>query len=307
MVTVPSKPKIAVEHLVPSLRLRYKIRFQRFWNLYTETPFGLIGLYLVAIFLIVALFAPFLAPFDPTKLNTGNKWENPNLSHPLGTDRLGRDIFSQLVWGTTISLTIGLAAAFMTVVIGTAIGLVAGYYGGYIDQILMRITDFFIIIPGLPLMIVLLLFWGGGNFMIIIAIGIVAWTGVARVVRSETLSIKERAFIEATRAIGAKDRHIIFNHILPNVFPLIFANAILAVVGAIIAEAGLSFLGFGDTEQWSWGRILFESRRMGENALLQGHWWYFIPPGLCIMLLALGFSLMSFSLNEVLNPRLRRR
>ncbi|MFQ5978634.1 MAG: ABC transporter permease [Candidatus Heimdallarchaeota archaeon] len=307
MVTVPKQPALQFEQLVPSLRARYKMRFEQFWKLYTATPFGLIGLYLVLFFVIVALFAPVLAPYEPQKLYTGNQWESPSLRHPLGTDRLGRDIFSQVVHGTQVSLAIGLAAAFISIVIGTIFGLIAGYYGGVIDAILMRITDFFIQIPVLPLMMVILALFGGGNFMLILVIGFLGWTGVSRVVRSETLSIKERAYIESTRAIGAKDRHIIFNHILPNVFPLVFANAILAVVAAIISEASLSFLGFGDTSQWSWGRVLFEANRMGENALAQGHWWHFVPPGLCIMLLALGFSLMSFSLNEVLNPRLRRR
>lgn len=318
MITVPKEPGIRFEQLVPSLRMRYKMRFQQFWKLYTATPFGLIGLYLVIFFVMIALFAPVLAPYDPQKLFTGDKWENPSMDHPLGTDRLGRDIFSQMVYGTQVSIAIGVAAAFIAVMIGTLFGLVAGFYGGVTDNILMRITDFFIQIPYLPLMMVILALFtppdvpsgfplNGGNLMLIIVIGILSWTGVARVVRAETLSVKERPFIESTRAIGAKDRQIIFNHILPNVFPLVFANAILSVVAAIIAEASLSFLGFGDTTQWSWGRVLFEANRMGENALALGHWWHFAPPGLCIMFLALGFSLMSFSLNEVLNPRLRRR
>ncbi|MFX1514239.1 MAG: ABC transporter permease [Promethearchaeota archaeon] len=297
----------SVEYLVPSLAIRYKIRFNRFWKLYTETPFGLIGLFLVSFFVLIALFAPVLAPYEPFMLNTGKKWEEPNLSHPFGTDRLGRDIFSQMIWGTQISLLIGITAAIIAVVIGSLIGLIAGYYGGWIDQILMRITDFFIQIPGLPLMLVIIAFFGGGIRNLILVIGLLSWTGVARVVRSETLSIKERAYVEATRAIGAKDRHIIFNHILPNTFPLIFANAILRVVDGIVAEAGLSFLGFGEPNVWSWGKVLNEASRMGENALQGGRWWHFIPPGLAIMLLALGFSLISFSLNEVLNPRLRRR
>ncbi len=297
----------SIEYLAPSLVTRYRIRFSRFWKLYTETPFGLIGIFLVLFFLLVALFAPILAPYDPFKLNTGNKWEGASLAHPFGTDRLGRDIFSQMVWGTQVSLLIGVTAAFIAVVIGSIVGLVAGYYGGWIDQLLMRVTDFFIQIPGLPFMLVVISIFGGGVRNLVLVIGLLGWTGVARVVRSETLSIKERAFIEATRAIAAKDRHIIFGHILPNTIPLIFANAILRVVDAIIAEAGLSFLGFGDPNTWTWGKVLNEAQRMGENALLMGRWLHFIPPGLAIMFLALGFSLISFSLNEVLNPRLRRR
>ncbi|PWI47874.1 ABC transporter permease [Candidatus Heimdallarchaeota archaeon B3_Heim] len=293
------------KYSTPSLFKRYKIRFTRFWHLYTDSPFGMIGMFLVLLFVTMGVFAPILAPYDPNKTMVGERSDNPSASHPLGTDRLGRDIFSQMIYGAQISLLIGLSAAFISLVIGTLFGLVSGYYGGWIDIILMRITDFFIQLPTLPLMLVVVSLFGGGMENLILIIGLLGWTGTARIVRSETLSIKQRAFVEASKSVGAGNRHIISSHILPNVFPLIFANAILGVVNSIIAEAGLSFLGFGVVGSWSWGRVLYEAGR--ENAILLGAWWHFIPPGISIMLLALGFSLISFSLNEVLNPRLRER
>ena len=260
--------------------------------------------------LIFAIFAPILSPYNPNTSMTGDPFSQPSLVHPFGTDRNGRDIFSQMIYGSQISLIIGLAAAFIALVIGTGIGLIAGYYGGWLDLILMRITDFFIQLPTLPLMLVIIVLLDAmgidaGVFVLIFVIGVLGWTGTARIVRSETLSVKQRNFVEASISVGASNRHIIFGHILPNVFPLVFANAILGIVDAIISEAGLSFLGFGIVGQWSWGRVLYEARR--ELALLQGAWWHFIPPGICIMLLALGFALISFSLNEILNPRLRQR
>lgn len=302
-------------YVIPSLFERYKERFKSFWKLFTDSPFGLIGLYLIIAFLLIGLLAPFLAPYNPSQQNTGGDFETPKLEHPLGTDRNGRDIFSQLVYGTQISLIVGLTAAFIALVIGTLIGLFSGFYGGIIDTLLMRITDFFIQIPALPLMLTLVMIFGASLENIILVIGLLGWTRTARVVRSETLSVKERSYIEATRAIGAKDRHLIFAHILPNVLPLVTSNAIINVVDAIITEAGLSFLGFGVTEgtflgfqisgSWSWGKVLYEAQR--DHAMSTGAWWHFLPPGLCLMFLALGFALVSFSLNEVVNPRLREK
>jgi peptide/nickel transport system permease protein len=253
----------------------------------------------------MAIFAPALAPYDPSKLDIDARYGEPSTLHPLGTDRIGRDILSQVIYGAQASLIIGLAAALVSVIVGTLFGLIAGYYGGWIDTLLMRITDFFIQLPTLPLMLIIVAFFGGGINNLILVIGLLGWPGTARMVRSETLSIKERAFIEATRSIGATDRYIIFIHILPNVFPLIFANMIIRIVDAIISEAGLSFLGFGVNESWSWGRVLHEAQK--ELAIIKGAWWHWFTPGICIMFLALGFALISFGLNEILNPRLRRR
>lgn len=293
------------EYLYPSLFKRYKTRVRHFLNLFMDSTFGLVGLYIVLFFVIVAIFAPSLAPYNPNKSDLEARYGDPSILHPLGTDRVGRDILSQIIYGAQASLLIGLSAAFISVVVGTLFGLLAGYYGGRIDTLLMRTTDFFIQIPVFPLMLIFVSLFGGTMENLILVIGMLGWTGTARMVRSETLSIKERAFIEATRSIGATDKYIIFIHILPNVFPLVFANMILSIVDAIISEAGLSFLGFGVPNVWSWGRVLHEAQK--ELAMIKGAWWYWFVPGICIMFLALGFALISFGLNEILNPRLRRR
>jgi peptide/nickel transport system permease protein len=293
------------EYVYPSFFTRYKLRARHFLGLFIDSTFGLIGVYIVLFFVVLALFAPSLAPYDPNKSDLEARYQEPSVLHPLGTDRVGRDIMSQIIYGSQASLIIGLAAAFISVVIGSLFGLFAGYYGGWMDTLLMRTTDFFIQIPVFPLMLIMVALFGGTLENLIFVIGILGWTGTARMVRSETLSLKERAFVEATRSIGATDRYIIFVHILPNVFPLVFANMTLRIVDAIISEAGLSFLGFGVADAWSWGRVLHEAQK--ELAMLKGAWWYWFVPGMCIMFLALGFALISFGLNEILNPRLRRR
>lgn len=293
------------DYLYPSIFTRYKIRLHNFLTMFSDSTFGLIGLYIVLFFIVLATFAPYLAPYDPWKSDLENRSQGPSVLHPLGTDIIGRDILSQIIYGSQLSLLIGIFAAFISVVVGTLIGLIAGYYTGWIDTVLMRSTDFFIQLPLLPLMLILAAFIGSGTLNLILIIGLLGWTGTARMVRSETLSLKERAFVESTRSIGATDRYILFFHILPNVFPLVFANMILSIVDAIISEAGLSFLGFGVPDAWSWGKVLHQATK--EAALLSGAWWHWFVPGICIMFLALGFALISFGLNEILNPRLRRR
>jgi peptide/nickel transport system permease protein len=200
---------------------------------------------------------------------------------------------------------VGLLASFFGVAIGTLIGLVSGYYKGPLDAVLMRITDLFITVPNLPLMLILAAIIGRSMWNIIFVIAFLGWTSTARMVRSQTLSIKERPYVEAARSVGARDRQILWRHILPNVFPLVFANAIVGIVDAILAESGLSFLGLGDPTKPSWGLILRYANEAG--ALATGRWWFIIPPGLCIMLVAIGFAFSSYSLDQILNPRLRER
>ena len=201
--------KDLTKSLSPSLFQRYKIRFRRFWNLYSDSPFGMVGIFLVLLFVGMAIFAPLLAPYDPSKTMVGGRSDDPSPSHPLGTDRVGRDIFSQMIYGAQISLLIGLSAAFLSLVIGTLVGILAGYYGGIIDLILMRITDFFIQLPTLPLMLVVVALFGGGLQNLILIIGLLGWTGTSRIVRSETLSVKQRAFVEASKSVGAGSKQII--------------------------------------------------------------------------------------------------
>ncbi|MCW3992068.1 MAG: ABC transporter permease [Candidatus Bathyarchaeota archaeon] len=289
------------------LRERFSSHMRRikgFWSLYKGSRIGMLGVFFVLVFIVLAAAAPWLAPYDPRAL-VGTSFLPPTGEHLLGTDQVGRDIFSELIWGTRISLLVGLLASAVAVAIGTVIGLLSGYYRGPPDSILMRITDLFITLPNLPFMLILAALIGRSVWNIIFVIAITGWTGTAKMVRSQTLSIKERPYVEAARSVGARDSHIVIRHILPNVFPLVFANAIVGIVDAILAESGLSFLGLGDPTKPSWGLILRHANEAG--ALATGRWWFIIPPGICLMLLAIGFAFSSYSLDQILNPRLRRR
>ncbi len=279
-------------------------RLRGFWALYRESRIGMFGLILVLAFIAVALAAPWIAPYDPRAL-VGRPFERPGENHVLGTDQVGRDIYSQLIWGSRISLMVGLFASAFSVAIGTAIGLFSGYLRGPIDTVMMRITDLFITLPNIPLMLILAAIIGRSVWNIIFVIAVTGWTGTARMVRAQTLSIKERPYVEAARSVGARDSQIMFRHILPNIIPLIFANAIVGIVNAILSESGLSFLGLGDPTKPSWGLILRYANEAG--AMATGRLWFIIPPGVCIMLIAIGFAFSSYSLDQILNPRLRER
>ena len=223
----------------------------------------------------------------------------------LGAGQYGEDLYSQLLWGSRIALLVGLTAAFISTFVGLIVGLIAGYFGGLVDEILMRVTDFFLIIPGLPLMIVLAAILEPRWYNIVLVIALIGWTGTARLVRAQVLAERQRAYVEAARAIGASDLYIIFRHILPNVTPLLFAQITLGVAGAILSEAGLSFLGLTHPYDVSWGRMLFQAS--GAGAYSEGAWWYVFFPGVCIVLLALSFTLVGYAVDEILNPRLRIR
>jgi peptide/nickel transport system permease protein len=223
----------------------------------------------------------------------------------LGAGQYGEDLWAQLLWGSRISMLIGLSAAFISTFVGLIVGLIAGYFGGLVDEVLMRITDFFLVIPGLPLMIVLAAILGQYWWNFVLVIALVGWTGTARLVRSQVLSERQKAYVEAARAIGASDLYIIFRHIFPNVTPLLFAQITLGVAGSILSEAGLSFLGLTNPVDVSWGRMLMQASQSG--AYSQGAWWYVFFPGLCIVLLALSFTLVGYAVDEILNPRLRIR
>ncbi len=223
----------------------------------------------------------------------------------LGAGQYGEDLWSQLLWGSRIALVVGLTAAFIATFVGLIVGLISGYFGGLVDEVLMRITDFFLIIPGLPLIIVLAAILEPRWWNIVLVIALVGWTGTARLVRSQVLAERQRAYVEAARAIGASDLYIIFRHVLPNVTPLLFAQITLGVAGSILSEAGLSFLGLTHPYDVSWGRMLFQAS--GAGAYSEGAWWYVLFPGLFIVLLALSFTLVGYAVDEILNPRLRIR
>ncbi len=223
----------------------------------------------------------------------------------LGTTNWGADAYSQLIYGSRISLIIGVLATGLSTAVGVIVGMVAGYFGGKIDEVLMRVVDFLLVIPGLPLMMVLAAFLGARIENIILVIAILGWTGTSRLIRSQVLAEKNKAYVESARAIGASDTYIMFRHILPNVTPILFANITLGVVGAILSEAGLSFLGLTNPEDPSWGRMLADANTGG--AFSSGAWWVVLFPGLMITLISLAFTFVGHTLDQVLNPRLRER
>lgn len=282
-------------------------RVENGWRLFSESVMGKIGLSIVLAIVAMGVFAPYLASYPYYELNLAEATLPPSWKHPLGTDHYGEDLLSRVIWGSRASLLVGFSAAGLSMIIGTLIGLISGYYGGILDSVLMRVTDLFLSIPTLPLMLIFAALFGKGILNIILVLSILGWTYTARMVRSETLSLREQPLTEAARAIGATDTHVLGSHVLPNVLPLILANMVLSIVNAILGEAWVSFLGFGVSfeDPPSWGIILYWADL--KLAVLNNYWWWIIPPGLLLMLLVLGFAFMSHALDQVLNPRLRRR
>jgi len=230
----------------------------------------------------------------------------PGLIHGiLGTDHSGKDLFSQFVYGTRTSLMIGVLAAFSITVIGTIVGVTAGYLGGVADEILMRITDVTLCLPMLPVLITLAALFGSNVFFIILILAVLWWSGLARIIRSRVLSLREMTFIVSAKAVGASRSHIILKHIMPNVLPLAFAAMVLNVPSAIITEATLSFIGFSDPVLPTWGKMLHDAFYFGAFKRLA--WWWIVPPGLALMILALAFVFIGHAMDEIVNPRLRRR
>jgi peptide/nickel transport system permease protein len=223
----------------------------------------------------------------------------------LGTDDVGSDLWSQLVYGSQISLVIGITAAGTAVIIGTLVGVVAGYAGGLVDELLMRLVDILLVLPFLPLLLTLVFLYGKNVMYIVLFIAIFGWQGLARMVRSQILSLRETAFVECARASGGSKFYIMRKHLIPNVFPIVFPTLVLSIPSAILFEASLSFLGFGDPRVPTWGKML--QYAFGFGAFTRLAWWWIIPPGLAITSLCLGFVFMGHSFDEILNPRLRRR
>lgn len=262
-----------------------------------------VGIAILALLVLCAILTPLIAPHDPWEYGQ-QPFLDPSRVNPLGTNDVGQDILSELVYGGRTSLLIGFAAALVAVATGTLFGLVSGLCKGCLDEALMGITDVFLVIPALPLVILVSVYIGTNIWNIILVIGLVSWPSTARVIRSQTLSIRESGYVESARAMGAGDLCLMWRHILPNVLPLILAKFVLAVAIAMLMEASLSFLGLGDPTAKSWGMMLHYAFARG--GFINGLWWWYLPPGLAIALCILALNLISFGVEERSDPRLKR-
>ncbi len=273
------------------------------WSRFRRNRSGMFGLVVVAGLILVALLAPYLAPHDP--FSTSRNALQPPLANPnhlLGTDHLGRDLLSNLIWGARVSLMVGLAAAFTATLIGVLVGALSGYIGGWFDELLMRITEFFQIIPRFVLALITVAFFGSGLVNLILVIGILSWPQTARLVRSQYLSHKTLPYVDAGRAIGMRAARLIFVQILPNVMAPVLVVASLDVAQAILLEASLGFFGLGDPNLTSWGSMLNTAQSYVQRA-----WWMSVFPGLGISLAVLGFNLLGDGLTEATDPRMHVR
>jgi len=280
-----------------------KQQIKNFWRHFKKNRLGVGGLVIIIIVFFIAIFAPFLSPYDTGKTDVSLKLKTPSFQHYLGTDQLGRDVFSRMLYGSQISLSVGFVAVGISILIGILVGAMAGYKGGWVDSLLMRFVDIMLSFPSFFLILTVVAILRPNIYNVMIVIGITSWEGTARFVRAEFLSLRERDYVQAARALGVKDRRIIFRHILPNALAPVFVTASLGVASAILIEAGLSFLGFGvQPPAPSWGNILTEGRTYIFDA-----WWLTVFPGLAILITVLSFNLFGEGLRDALDPRLRGR
>lgn len=270
----------------------------------TGAKLGKVGVGILAVFVLVAVFAPAIAPHDP-RAQTGLPYQAPTWSHLLGTNDIGQDLLSELIYGARVSLLIGLLAAVLAIVVGTAVGVASGFFGGVADTLLMRLVDMTLALPFLPLLIVLAVFLGRSLSTTVLVVSLVIWARPARIIRSQVLSARERGFVQASRAMGARPRHMLRRHVVPAVSPLIIAQFVRAANIAILLEASLSFLGLGDVTHKSWGTTLYYASARG--AFLTRAWlWWVLPTGLAISLVVVAFAFVGYALEEAADPRLRR-
>lgn len=263
---------------------------------------GLIGLIIVLIFVVMALVAPYISPYDPTAV-VAPPLQPPSPQHLLGTDQLGRDILSQVIYGSRVSLYVGIVSSLIAVFTGLVLGLLAGYRGGLVDELISGVIDIMLALPSLPLIIILAAYLGPSLTNIILILAFFGWVSTARVIRSQVLSIRSRQYIEAATAIGASSTRVMFIHILPSLVPLLIAELVMGATSAILTEAGLSFLGLGDPTAVSWGQVLRGAQVY--HAMQLDLWLWIFVPGLFIALLGSGFVLIGFAIEEYINPRLR--
>jgi peptide/nickel transport system permease protein len=291
------------------LALFYQSNLEEPIHIFMKNKMALAGLLILLLFFVIAIFAPLIATHDAAAMNrleSGRpaRLQPPSANFLFGTTDLGRDVFSQIVMGTRVALLVGFLTALIVTFIGTNIGLISGYYGGWIDNLLMRFVDILYSIPFIPFVIVLVSLLKPSLWNIILAIALLTWRSVTRIVRSQVLSLVQRPYVKAARVAGASDFRIIFVHIAPNVLPLAFLEMAFMIGWAIIAESSVSFIGFGDPALISWGQILHASFLSGA---VRTAWWWVIPPGLAIVVLVTSVFMITTGLEDVNNPRLRRR
>ncbi|WXG47167.1 MAG: ABC transporter permease [Candidatus Atabeyarchaeum deiterrae] len=281
------------------------------WRRFKRNKIALAGLFIIGYIAFMGIFAEFIAPYganDTSAFYEGMAKSPPTWAHPFGTDIIGRDLFSEIVFGARAALLVGFGAAGIAIGIAILVGVVAGYYGRYIDEILMRFTEIFLVLPFLLVILVLMqvsekFFMGRlvGLGVVILIIGVLSWAGNARLIRGEVMRVRELEFITAAKCLGANGRRILFKHIFPNILYLVLVLTTLQIAGAILVEAAVSFLGFGDPNATTWGQILSTADLYISNGL----WWMLIFPGIFITLLVLGFNLLGNGLRDAFDPRLR--
>jgi peptide/nickel transport system permease protein len=270
------------------------------WQKLKNNRLAVSGLIIIAILVAVALLAHKIVPYEPTSQNIMERLQKPSLKHLLGTDELGRDVLSRIIYGARISLSVGFIAVGISVIIGVFLGALAGFYGRWIDSLIMRFVDIMFCFPSFFLILMIIAVLGPNIYNVMIIIGITSWPGIARLVRGEILSVKEREYVYAAKAIGASDLRIIFRHILPNALGPVLVTATLGIADAILVESGLSFLGLGvQPPMPSWGNILTSGKDYIESA-----WWLTLFPGLAILITILSYNLVGEGLREIIDPKL---
>ncbi len=274
-----------------------------FWSRFRRNSLAVVGAVIVLLLFLVAVFAPLIAPYNPNDIDRKHVLDPPNIHHPIGTDDLGRDVLSRMILGSRISLAVGFVAIGIATVIGMLLGAVSGYYGGWLDRIIMRFIDIMLSIPTFFLILAVIAFVGSTIWNIMIVIGLTSWMGVARLVRAEFLSLKEREFVLAARAVGASDLRIIFRHLMINSMAPVLVSAVLGIAGAVLVESALSFLSIGvQPPTPSWGNILTLGKDNIELA-----WWLSVFPGLAILITVLGYNLLGEGIRDSIDPRLWER
>lgn len=277
------------------------------WKQFTKNRIGVFGMYLVLVLVYLALITPAIAGFDPDQIDVGPKLAGPSLQHLMGTDQFSRDMFSRVMYGARISLVIGFIAVSISATIGSSLGAIAGFFGGAVDKSIMWFTDLLLSLPRLILLLAVIGFYRAAGaqsiFLIVVVLGLTGWMGVARIVRSQVLSLKEQDFVQAARALGYSDTRIIFRHLIPNALAPVIVYASLAIGSTILTEASLSFLGLGvPPPTATWGSVVNEGRDFLRTA-----WWITLFPGLMIVLAVMSFNLLGDGLRDALDPKMRGR